>query len=147
MKCEDSLSYHFTLAIPSCSLLRAWDQHMKGILDVASLATNPQSRRALSVQRSCGYLGATQQLLCVSLVLSLGEFTSWSLGSAYPQAEPNPSSQAPSLLPGRLAQLCSVNVPNSGSNTFLLGLHLAKRGGGRLRGISRRFPLGKILFP
>lgn len=112
-------------------------------------------------QRSCGYVDPTQQLLCVSLLLSLGEFTSCSLPCSLLPCmlllqfgQWFSTARNKSLTPGSIpaareaasAVLCLANVPDFGPSTFLLDLHLAKRGGGRLRGISR-FPLGKIFSP
>lgn len=167
MKCEDSLYYHFTLAIPTCSLLRAWDQHMKGIVDALKSWRCSQFSNKYPKQESprCaeelwlpGSYPATP--LCIPVVkfgwiykLEFAVLPSihpscCSLGSGLSTARNQiPHSRLhPAAREAGSALLCLVNVPNFGSNPFLLGLHLARRGGGSLAGMSRRFPLGKSLF-
>lgn len=162
MKCEDSLYYHFTLAIPSCSLLRAWYQHMKGIVGTlkswrcSSLAPNTQSRG----QRSCGSVGPAQQLLCASLLL-FGWFlqagggsllipsSCCSLGSAHPQ--PGTKSLIPGsiLLPGRLAQICSAlpcKCPRFWLQHFPVGSSPCQEGRWEAERDKQIF-LGERLFP
>lgn len=118
------------------------------------------------MQRSCGYLGPTQQLLCVSLLLSLGKFTSWSLLCCLPSIllqfgqwfihsqEPNPSFQAPSCCQGGwLSFALPCKCPKFWLKPFPVGSSPCQEGrwepGRDEQEISlgeKPFPLG-LLFP
>lgn len=149
MKSEDSLYSPFTLAIPNCSLLRAWDQHMKKKPHHTSLvpwgAENVSSSAAPKAEEPSVCTGVV--VLCIPVVkwgwIYKLEFAV--LSAALWFSTGRSKSLIPGCSPGVLAQLCSA-LEMSQILAPALSCWVFTLPGGEWEPDrdKQRFPLGKI---
>lgn len=152
MKSEDSLYSPFTLAIPNCSLLRAWDQHMKK--NHITHHWYPEELKMFPVQQHPKQRSprcAQGLWFCVSLCIPVVKW-GWIyklefavLSAALWFSTGRSKSLIPGCSPGVLAQLCSA-LEMSQILAPALSCWVFTLPGGEWEPDrdKQRFPLGKI---